>query len=67
MGARLVNTSQVPTLHAYLTAMGGSAGISATDRAIVENFRWEERVGQERLRRYGSPYEGASIGSMGDV
>lgn len=62
-----MNLSAMPTLDAYVLAKFAGLGLLSTERAILENLQWEERVGDERLRRYAQGFSGKDVSQIDHV
>ncbi len=62
-----MQTSRIPTLDTYITTALARTGLSAQERAVIDNLRMEERVGDARLNRYGEVFRGKSITSVDDL
>lgn len=56
-----MQTSRIPTLDTYITTALARTGLSAQERAVIDNLRMEERVGDARLNRYGEVFRGKSV------
>ncbi|MCB1767237.1 MAG: hypothetical protein KDJ22_14470 [Candidatus Competibacteraceae bacterium] len=62
-----MQTSRIPTLDTYITTALARTGLSVQERAVIDNLRMEERVGDARLNRYGEVFRGESVTSMNDL
>ncbi len=62
-----MQTSRIPTLDTYITTALARTGLSAQERAVIDNLRMEERVGDARLNRYSEAFGGKSVTSMNDL
>lgn len=56
-----MQTSRILTLDTYITTALARTGLSAQERAVIDNLRMEERVGDARLNRYGEVFRGKSV------
>lgn len=57
----------IPTLDTMSTARLADFSISAAERAILENLRWEERVSGARLARYAQGFTNVNVAKIDDV
>ena len=62
-----MNLAAIPTLDKYATASLAASDISPEERAVLENLRWEERVGDERFARYALGFTGIDIPQIDDL
>ena len=62
-----MQTSRIPTLDTYITTALARTGLSAQERAVIDNLRMEERVGDARLNRYGEVFRGKSVTSVDNL
>ena len=51
-----MNLAAIPRLDKYATASLAASDLSPEKRAVLENLRWEERVGDERFTRYAQGF-----------
>ncbi len=59
-----MNLAAIPTLDKYVTASLAGTGSSAEERAVLENLRWEERLGDERFVRYARGFAGVEVSEI---
>ncbi len=62
-----MNLAAIPTLDKYATATLAASDRPPKERAVLENLRWEERVGDERLARYAQGFTEIDIPQFDDV
>lgn len=62
-----MNLVSIPTLDAYVSAKLVGSGLLSTERAVLENLQWEERVGDERLARYAQGFTNKAISQIDHV
>ncbi|MBI4741049.1 MAG: hypothetical protein HY777_05750 [Betaproteobacteria bacterium] len=62
-----MNLAAIPTLDKYVTTSLAGTGSSAEERAVLENLRWEERLGDERLVRYAHGFAGVDVSGVDKV
>lgn len=62
-----MNLPAIPTLDEYASSRLAGAGLTADERAALENLRWEERVGAERFARYTQSFTGVNVTQIDDV
>ena len=53
-----MDLSVIPTLDSFAINRLADPGLASTERAVIENLRWEERVGDERFARYTQGFTG---------
>lgn len=51
-----MHLSAIPTLDKYVSTCLTDSSLVATERAVLENLQWEERVSIERLGRYAQGF-----------
>lgn len=59
-----MNLAAIPALSAYISTNLAGGGLSPTERAVLENLQWEERVGDERLARYAQGFTDKDISQI---
>jgi hypothetical protein len=62
-----MNLAAIPTLGAYVSTNLAGGGLSPTERAVLENLRWEERVSDERLAHYAQGFADKDISQIDHV
>lgn len=62
-----MNLTAIPTLDEYAAVSLAGSGSSPKERAVLENLRWEERVGDQRHANYTKGFAGANISRINDV
>lgn len=62
-----MNLAAIPTLDAYVSANSTHPGLLPTDRAVLENLQWDERVGDERRARYAQGFTNKDISQIDHV
>ena len=62
-----MNLAAISTLDTYVSANLVRPGLSPTERAILENLRWEERVSDERFARYRQGFSGKDVSQIDHV
>ena len=60
-----MNLSAVPTLGDFVSSSLLLPALSDSERAALQNLKWEERISDERVRRYADCYSGSKIFDMG--
>ena len=65
--AATMDLSAIPTLDQFTVDSLANPGLNPNERAVLENLRWEERVGDERFGRYAHGFTGRDISQIDDV
>ena len=62
-----MNLLAVSTLGDYVSSSLLLPALSDSERAVLQNLKWEERISDERMLRYAGCYSGSKIVDMGEL
>lgn len=62
-----MNLAAIPTLDQYAAARLAGSGTSQTERAVLENLQWEERVVDQRFARYAQGFAGVGVSQVDHI